>query len=282
MSSPEPDPLVGTVVDGRYRVLERLSEGGMGIVYRAQQVFLKREVALKRLHRELTGHGEAVARFEREAQAAAQIDHPNVCQVLDCGVGEDGAFFIAMELLSGTPLDRRIAEAAPLPLAEIVDIGCQVCDALDHAHALGIVHRDLKPENVMLVPRRAGSGVAAKIMDFGIAKVAQEAGGSKLTQAGMVFGTPAYMAPEQAAGEPVDARADVYAMGVILFQMATGRCPFEAPTLSAVLTKQLTEQAPPLEKAAPPSPRQTPAPPPGSPRGCSRGGGWSPPSARPA
>ncbi|MBI5490738.1 MAG: protein kinase [Deltaproteobacteria bacterium] len=251
MPPPEPDPLVGTVVDGRYRVLARLSEGGMGVVYRAEHVFLKREVALKRLHRELTGHGEAVARFEREAQAAAQIDHPNVCQVLDCGVGQDGAFFIAMELLAGASLDRRIAEAAPLPLAEIADIGLQLCDALGRAHSLGIVHRDLKPENVMLVPRRDGPGVVAKIMDFGIAKVAQEGGGNKLTQAGMVFGTPAYMAPEQAAGTAVDARADLYALGVILFEMATGRCPFEAPTLSAVLTKQLTEDAPPLEAAAP-------------------------------
>ncbi|MBI5499664.1 MAG: protein kinase [Deltaproteobacteria bacterium] len=251
MSSPEPDPLVGTVVDGRYRVLARLSEGGMGVVYRAEHVFLKREVALKRLHRELTGHGEAVARFEREAQAAARIDHPNVCQVLDCGVGQDGAFFIAMELLAGASLDRRIAEAAPLPLAEIADVGLQLCAALGRAHELGIVHRDLKPENVMLVPRRDGPGAVAKIMDFGIAKVAQEGGGNKLTQAGMVFGTPAYMAPEQAAGTTVDARADLYALGVILFEMATGRCPFEAPTLSAVLTKQLTEDAPALESAAP-------------------------------
>jgi len=249
--SPEKDPLVGTVVDGRYRVLSRLSEGGMGVVYRAEHVFLKRDVALKRLHRELTGHGQAVARFEREAQAAARIDHPNVCQVLDCGVGDDGTFFIAMELLEGTPLDRRIAEAAPLTLAEISDVGAQICDALQRAHALEIVHRDLKPENVMLVPRREGPGVVAKIMDFGIAKVAQEGDGRKLTQAGMIFGTPQYMAPEQAAGGLVDARADLYALGVILFEMATGRCPFESPTVSGLLTKHLTEPAPPLEAAVP-------------------------------
>lgn len=252
MAEPEPDkdPLVGQVVDGRYRIVARLSEGGMGVVYRAEHVFLKRDVALKRLHPELTGHGEAVARFEREAQAAARIDHPNVCSVLDCGVGEDGALYVAMELLEGASLEHRIVEAAPLPLPEIVDVAVQICDALGRAHDLGVVHRDLKPENVMLVPRREG-GTTAKIMDFGIAKVAQEGSGRKLTQAGMVFGTPQYMAPEQAAGSPVDSRADIYALGVILYQMAAGRCPFESPTVAGLLTKHLTEPPPPLEAVAP-------------------------------
>ena len=251
MSSDPLDPLVGTVVDGRYRVVSRISEGGMGVVYRAEHVFLKRDVALKRLHRELTEQKQAVARFEREAQAAAQIAHPNVCQVLDCGVGEDGAFFIAMELLDGIPLDARIARAAPLPLPEVVDIGVQLCDALHHAHGLGIVHRDLKPENVMLMPRRDGAGVVPKIMDFGIAKVAQEGDGKKLTQAGMVFGTPQYMAPEQAAGSAVDARADLYALGVILYEMATGRCPFQSENVSTLLMMHLTQPPPPLEAVAP-------------------------------
>jgi serine/threonine-protein kinase len=250
VSSDPHDPLVGTVVDGRYRVLSRISEGGMGIVYRAEHVFLKREVALKRLHRELTEQKQAVARFEREAQAAARIDHPNVCQVLDCGVGEDGAFFIAMELLDGTALDARIARG-PLPLPEAVEIGVQLCDALGRAHELGIVHRDLKPENVMLMPRRDGPGVLAKIMDFGIAKVAQEGDGKKLTQAGMIFGTPQYMAPEQAAGSTVDARADLYALGVMLFEMAAGRCPFQSENVSSLLMKHLTEPPPPLEAVAP-------------------------------
>ncbi|NMC69115.1 MAG: protein kinase, partial [Myxococcales bacterium] len=241
---------MGTVVDGRYRVLSRISEGGMGVVYRAEHVFLKRDVALKRLHRELTEQKQAVARFEREAQAAAKIDHPNVCQVLDCGVGDDGAFFIAMELLDGVSLDARIAQG-PLPLSEIIDIGGQICDALARAHELGIVHRDLKPENVMLLPRREGPGVVAKIMDFGIAKVAQEGEGKKLTQAGMVFGTPQYMAPEQAAGGAVDARADLYALGIILYEMATGHCPFRSENVSALLMMHLTQPPPPLEAMAP-------------------------------
>jgi serine/threonine-protein kinase len=245
------DPLVGTVIDGRYRILARIAAGGMGVVYRAEQVFLKREVALKRLHRELTGHGQAMARFAREAQAAVKINHPNVCQVLDCGVGTDGVLFIAMELLEGSSLGRRIAEAAPLPLAEIVDIGAQICDGLQRAHSMGVIHRDLKPDNVMLVPRPDGSGVTAKIMDFGVAKVAHDADGKALTQAGMVFGTPKYMAPEQASGEQLDARADIYALGVILFEMATGKAPFDAPTLSGLLTKHLTEPPPTLEEAAP-------------------------------
>ncbi|MBN1772778.1 MAG: protein kinase [Deltaproteobacteria bacterium] len=251
MSSDPLDPLLGTVVDGRYRVVSRISEGGMGVVYRAEHVFLKRDVALKRLHRELTEQKQAVARFEREAQASAKIAHPNVCQVLDCGVGDDGAFFIAMELLDGTPLDARIAQAAPLPLPELLDIGVQLCDALVRAHELGIVHRDLKPENVMLMPRRDGPGVVPKIMDFGIAKVAQEGDGKKLTQAGMVFGTPQYMAPEQAAGSAVDARADLYALGIILYEMATGRCPFQSDNVSALLMMHLTQPPPPLEAVAP-------------------------------
>ena len=250
MSSDPQDPLVGTVVDGRYRVTARISEGGMGVVYRAEHVFLKREVALKRLHRELTEQKQAVARFEREAQAAAKIDHPNVCQVLDCGVGDDGAFFIAMELLDGVSLDARIARG-PLPLPEVVDIGGQICDALARAHELGIVHRDLKPENIMLVPRRDGPGFVAKIMDFGIAKVAQEGEGKKLTQAGMIFGTPQYMAPEQAAGGAVDARADLYALGIILYEMATGHCPFRSENVSELLMMHLTRTPPPLEAVAP-------------------------------
>ena len=251
MAPQEQDPLVGTIVDGRYRILSRVAAGGMGIIYRAEQVFLKREVALKRLHRELTGHGQAMARFKREAQAAVKINHPNVCQVLDCGVGGDGALFIAMELLEGQSLAQRVADYAPLPLDEIVEIGAQVCEGLGQAHALGIVHRDLKPENVMLVPRPDGSGVTAKIMDFGVAKVSHDVDGKALTQAGMIFGTPKYMAPEQASGETLDARADLYSLGVMLFEMATGRPPFDAPTMSGLLTKHLTEPPPTLEAAAP-------------------------------
>ncbi|MBI5488554.1 MAG: serine/threonine protein kinase [Deltaproteobacteria bacterium] len=251
MTSPKDDPLVGTTIDGRYRVLGRVASGGMGVVYRAEQVFLKREVALKRLHRFLTGQGNAMARFQREAQAAVKISHPNVCQVLDCGVDAEGALFIAMELLDGQSLGQRIADYAPLPLDELVDIGAQICDGLERAHAMGIVHRDLKPDNVMLVPREDGAGVVAKIMDFGVAKIRDDAEAKALTQAGMVFGTPKYMAPEQASGEPVDARADLYSLGVILFEMATGRPPFDAPTMGAMLTQHLTVPAPTLESAAP-------------------------------
>jgi serine/threonine-protein kinase len=245
------DPLVGTVVAGRYRILARIAAGGMGVVYRAEHTFLKHEVVIKRLHRELTSHEQAVARFTREAQAAVRIDHPNVCRVFDCGTGDDGAVYIAMELLQGQLLSERIAGDEILPLSEIVDIGGQLCDALERAHALGIVHRDLKPDNVMLVARTDGVGVQPKIMDFGVAKLAHDRDGKALTQAGMVFGTPKYMAPEQAAGEPLDTRADLYALGVMLFEMATGRAPFEAATMSGLLMKQMTEPAPMLEDAAP-------------------------------
>ncbi|MBN1774817.1 MAG: serine/threonine protein kinase [Deltaproteobacteria bacterium] len=242
---------MGTTIAGRYRVLSRIAAGGMGVVYRAEQVFLKHEVVIKRLNPELTGHGTAVERFTREAQAAVRIDHPNVCRVLDCGTSEDGSVYIAMELLKGQLLTERIAELEILPLDEIIDIGGQICDALERAHTLGIVHRDLKPDNVMLVARPDGKGDQAKIMDFGVAKLQHAGDGKALTQAGMVFGTPKYMAAEQAAGEPLDARADLYSLGVMLFEMATGRVPFEAPTVSGLLTKHLTEPAPMLEDAAP-------------------------------
>ena len=250
LSEPQ-DPLVGTTIAGRYRILSRIAAGGMGVVYRAEQIFLKHQVVIKRLHPALTGQGTAVERFTREAQAAARIDHPNVCRVLDCGTSEDGAVYIAMELLEGQLLTDRIAELEILPLSEIIDIGGQLCDALGRAHTLGIVHRDLKPDNVMLVARPAGTGDLAKIMDFGVAKLQHDADGKALTQAGMVFGTPKYMAAEQAAGEPLDARADLYSLGVMLFEMATGRPPFDAPTMSGLLTKHLTEPAPMLEDAAP-------------------------------
>ncbi|MDI7269362.1 MAG: serine/threonine-protein kinase, partial [Myxococcota bacterium] len=238
MAEPKPDkdPLVGQVVDGRYRIVARLSEGGMGVVYRAEHVFLKRDVALKRLHPELTGHGEVVARFEREAQAAARIDHPNVCSVLDCGVGEDGALYVAMELLEGASLEARIVEAAPLPLPEIVDVAVQICDALGRAHDLGVVHRDLKPENVMLVPRREG-GMTAKIMDFGIAKVVAQSGASAKSTA--TVGTPLYMAPEQVQGRSdlIDGRTDIWAMGVVLYEMLTGQLPFPGMNYNQVILK---------------------------------------------
>jgi tRNA A-37 threonylcarbamoyl transferase component Bud32 len=251
VANPERDPLVGSMVDGRYRIVSRIAAGGMGVVYRAEQVFLRREVALKRLHRDLTGHGLAMERFKREARAAVQINHPNVCQVLDCGVDGDGTLFIAMELLDGQSLAQRIADYAPLPLDEIVDLGSQIADGLQQAHALGIVHRDLKPENVMLVTRPDGSGVTAKILDFGVAKTLHDADAKALTQAGMVFGTPKYMAPEQASGEALDARADLYSLGVILFELATGRPPFDGPTAGGVMARHLTATPPTLESAAP-------------------------------
>jgi len=250
--TPDPhDPLIGTIIAGRYRILSRIAAGGMGVVYRAEQLFLKHQVVIKRLNPELTGHGPAVERFTREAQAAVRIDHPNVCRVLDCGISEDGAVYIAMELLEGQLLTDRIAEMGVLPLPEIVDIGTQLCDALERAHNLGIIHRDLKPDNVMLVARPDGKGDLAKIMDFGVAKLQHDADGKALTQAGMVFGTPKYMAAEQAAGEPLDTRADLYSLGVMLFEMATGHVPFDAPTIAGLLSKHLTEPAPALEQVAP-------------------------------
>ena len=241
------DSRVGTVLAERYRIDSLLGEGGMGRVYAAEHVLMRKRLAVKVLHRELTTVPEVVARFEREAMAAANIDHPNVAAATDFGKLVDGAVFLVLEYVQGRNLRDEIA-AGPLSLERALHIGRQIASALASAHALDIVHRDLKPENVMLVEKAADPDFV-KVLDFGIAKVPigetqDGASGKPITKVGMVFGTPEYMAPEQALGQAVDGRADLYALGVILYEMLAGLRPFSSKSQVGILGQQLSKPPP--------------------------------------
>ena len=244
------DPLIGSVLGDRYRVISRIGLGGMGAVYRAQHITLKRDLAVKVLLPEFGGKEEFVRRFEREAESASRLAHPHIIAVTDFGRTADGLLFLAMEYLDGRSLSSLIREG-PLPVARAVTIVRQMLAALNRAHAAGIVHRDLKPDNIMLIDRE-GQHDFVKILDFGIAKVTEpEPGREALTQAGVVFGTPEYLSPEQALGDKIDARADLYATGVILFEMLTGHRPFESEDKMRIISMHLSHPVPRLRAAYP-------------------------------
>jgi serine/threonine protein kinase len=250
------ESLVGMILGGRYLIERLLGEGGMGAVYQAEHTHMRKRLAVKVLHPEMSRLPEVVARFEREAMAAAHIEHPNVAAATDFGKLDDGSFFLVLEFVEGKSLRDALA-GGRLELGRAIHITRQIASALARAHALGIVHRDLKPENVMLVAREGDENVV-KVLDFGIAKVpVGELGGDHrtpgqaLTQLGMVYGTPEYMAPEQALGQPVDARADLYALGVMLFEMLTAVRPFEHDSKVTLLGMHVTAPIPRLaDKAA--------------------------------
>jgi eukaryotic-like serine/threonine-protein kinase len=239
------DPLIGTIVADRFRIIKRIGIGGMGTVYEAEHVFINKRVALKLLRSEITSKPDAIARFQREALAASTIGHPGIVQIDDFGRLKDGQVYLTMEYLEGCPLSRVIADG-PISFGRLVDLSVQTCHALAAAHAKGIIHRDLKPENLFVVD----DGTRVKILDFGIAKVSFGGEGANLTQTGAIFGTPNYMAPEQALGKKVDHRADIYSMGIILYEMVTGVVPFQSESFLAILTQQVTvEPRPPSEVA---------------------------------
>lgn len=229
------DPLLGAVVDERYEVESVLGEGGMGTVYRVRHRVLGRPFALKVLRADLSRDSDLGVRFTREAKAAASISHPNVVQITDFGSLPSGQPYFVMELLVGEPVSSVIHRGGPIPAARAVRMLLQIVEALAAAHAAGIVHRDLKPDNIFVSATSSGEEIV-KVLDFGLAKVA---GQSRLTKAGLVFGTPHYMSPEQASGGTVDERTDLYALGVVMYEMFTGRVPFEADTYMGVLTKHL-------------------------------------------
>ncbi|MBK9070537.1 MAG: serine/threonine protein kinase [Myxococcales bacterium] len=248
------DPLLGQTLVGKYYVEKKLGEGGMGAVYLCQHVLLEKAVALKVLHGEFARKPELVQRFMQEARAASKIRHENVIDISDFGATSDGIVFFAMELLSGHDLHHEVGRAKVdgtyLPWDRSLSIFLQVCSALAAAHKQGIVHRDLKPENIYVVERN-GRNDWVKLLDFGIAKLTELGEGEKkLTRTGMLFGTPEYMAPEQARGEQIDHRVDVYAMGCILHQLVTSRVPFESDNYMGVLTQHLTSPPPPVSPAA--------------------------------
>ncbi len=225
------DPRVGLTIDERYEVKAVLGEGGMGTVYLVRHVTLERQFALKAMRRELASEGEVARRFIQEAKAAAAVSHPGVVQIIDFGALPTGEPYFVMDLVRGHSLGRVIRDEGFLSPVRAAAILRQLAEALGAAHQVGVIHRDLKPENVVI-----GEADQVKVLDFGLAKVL---GGSKLTRDGVVFGTPHYMSPEQAAGDPVDCRSDIYALGVLAFQMITGRVPFESDTYMGVMTQHM-------------------------------------------
>ncbi len=244
-ADPGGDQLLGTVLAERYRIVKLIGQGGMGRVYRATHVNINKQFAIKVLRPEVTALPSTVVRFRQEARAASSIGHENIIQIEDFATLPDGSVYLAMEFLEGEPLDTRMGRTPALPLPEALDIAAQVGRGLYAAHEKGIVHRDLKPANVFLsrkpsVLALAGpSGVVAKILDFGIAKVSGVDATPALTQTGAIFGTPLYMSPEQAMGQPLDHRTDIYSMGVILYEMATGQVPFKADSAVQVLSQHI-------------------------------------------
>jgi eukaryotic-like serine/threonine-protein kinase len=242
------DVLIGHEIAGRYHILRKLGQGGMGTVYLATHKALEKQVALKVLHGEFARKPDLVERFMQEAKSASKIRHEHVIDISDFGTTPEGLVFFAMELLKGRDLHEDILKArnegGVLPWERAKKIFLQICAALSAAHKLGIVHRDLKPENVYLV-EFLGERDFVKLLDFGIAKLTElNEGERKLTRTGMLFGTPEYMSPEQARGEKIDARVDVYSMGCILYQLVTGHVPFSGDNFMGVLTQHLTEAPP--------------------------------------
>lgn len=248
----ELDELTGQLISGRYQVEECLGRGAMGEVYRATHTLMAKTVAIKVLRSQLEQRDDLVERFRREAQAAAHIDHPNICAASDFGQMDDGTFFLVIEYLEGHTLEDAIEARAPISAAQTIDIAVQVASGLSRAHELDVIHRDLKPENIMLVAREDGQDFV-KILDFGVARVrlTEQHENAQLTQAGTVWGTPLYMAPEQAAGGEVDGRSDLYSLGVILYEMLCGRPPFKDSNPARVMAMHLTHQPRPPSEYAP-------------------------------
>jgi beta-lactam-binding protein with PASTA domain/tRNA A-37 threonylcarbamoyl transferase component Bud32 len=230
-----------TLVDGRYRIVQRIGSGGMADVYRAEDTHLGREVALKVLHRRFAQDQEFVERFRREAKSAAGLQHPNVVGVYDRGE-HDGTYYIAMEHLRGRTLKQVVEAEAPLPQQQVVDLGLQILAAAAFAHRHGVIHRDFKPHNVIVDD--AGQ---AKVTDFGIAR----AGASEMTETGSIMGTAQYLSPEQAQGHAVTPASDLYSIGVMLYELLAGKLPFEGDSAVAVALKHLSEPPPPIHTLRP-------------------------------
>ena len=253
------DPLAGRVLSGRYRLMELIGRGGMGAVYRAHHILMDKPVAVKVLRAELSSDTEAVARFHREARSASRLDHESIIRVTDFGQTDEGLLFLVMELLDGENL-AQVIKRESLSWRRAATIARDIALGLGHAHEQGVIHRDLKPENVVILRRGKGRQLV-KVLDFGLAKLIHEAGphgsdddevpGRSLTRTGVVFGTPEYMSPEQAEGRTLGPHTDLYALGVVLYQMVTGQLPFSAPTFLALIAKTVHDTPPPPSTVAP-------------------------------
>jgi serine/threonine protein kinase len=247
-------PRIGDVLDSKFRITGVLGSGGMGCVYLAEHLSLRRPVALKLLHPEVEGIDEVTLRFEREAFATSRVEHPNCVNVSDFGRLEDGTLYMVLEVLDGVSLFDLLEREHRIEWRRALHIGRHVLSALVCAHDAGIIHRDVKPENVILVEQNEDPDFA-KILDFGIAKLFDGANlqsdDPRLTQLGVTIGTPTYIAPEQAFGQPIDARADLYALSVMLYEMLAGVPPFEAEEVVALLSMHTSAEVPPFRKIAP-------------------------------
>src|SRR3989440_3540458 len=239
------DPFIGQTLAHKYFIEELIKSGGMGSVYLGKHVLMDKRVAIKVLRPSLAMDGDVVARFSREAKAASRISHPHAVSVTDFGESENGVVFLVMEYLDGKTLKEVIKADGPMPLDHVVEIIRQVAGALDAAHEQGVVHRDLKSDNIMLSQTNGGDW--AKVLDFGIAKIQQPEGArdNDITAANLVIGTPQYMSPEQCSQSgPIDARSDVYSLGVIVFEMLVGHVPFTGESPTTIMMKQVQDDPP--------------------------------------
>jgi serine/threonine-protein kinase len=241
------DPFVGKVIDGRYEIQQRVGEGGMGVVYKARQMSIDRIIALKMLNQQMQGDQTWVQRFYNEAKACSRLQHPNTIRMFDFGQTQDGRLFMTMEFLDGLSL-RDALQKGPIAPQRVIKILIQCCASLAEAHSIGIIHRDIKPDNVFLL-NMAGSPDFVKLLDFSVAKLLE--GDRMKTQAGVVFGTPQYMSPEQGRGLPLDARSDLYALGVLAFEMLTGNVPFNDDNPMTVIQMHLHGAIPPMPDSIP-------------------------------
>ena len=246
------DPFVGKVIDGRYEIQQRVGEGGMGVVYKARQTSIDRVIALKMLNQQMAQDPTWVQRFYNEAKACSRLQHPNTIRMFDFGQTSDGRLFMTMEFLDGMSL-RDALQKGPLAPQRVAKILIQCCASLAEAHSIGIIHRDIKPDNVFLL-NMAGSPDFVKLLDFSVAKLLE--GDRMKTQAGVVFGTPQYMSPEQGRGLPLDARSDLYALGILAYEMLTGMVPFHDDNPMTVIQMHLSGNIPPMPDSIPYSVQQ--------------------------
>jgi serine/threonine protein kinase len=253
MLAPVADAYLGRDIAGQFRVIEKIGSGGMGAVYKAEQPEMRRFVAIKILHSRYLSRADLVTRFKREARAMSHLSHPNTARVFLYGQLEDGACYFVMEYLEGRNLAQTVRREGPMDPTRAINVMVQACGALEEAHRVGIVHRDLKPENIFLTSQ-GGITDFPKVLDFGLAKVSERQmrpGSLILTQEGMVFGTPEFMSPEQARGEKLDGRSDIYSLGIILYELLTGKLPFEAGQPMEFIQKHIKEKPIPLSERTP-------------------------------
>ncbi|HEX2878287.1 MAG TPA: serine/threonine-protein kinase, partial [Polyangiaceae bacterium] len=242
------------ILGGQFRLVQKIGTGGMGSVYRATPSSGGADVAIKILHPKLAGRTDLTTRFRREARATSTLTHPNTVKVYEYGeLPDDGSLYIVMEYLEGRNLNRAVKREGPLSVERAIPILIQVCGALQEAHEKGIIHRDMKPENIFL-SKRGEQSEYPKVLDFGLAKLHENQmrpGSIQLTQEGMVFGTPEFMSPEQAQGQTLDARSDIYSLAIILYEALTGKLPFDARTPMEYIQKHVVAPPIPLDERAP-------------------------------